>query len=242
MILRYGNYSHALSEVRVSYQKTPERTSRGYVKGIRHVVTISGDLRSSTGSTSDLTTAFNALTAAYSQDGNDLIWYEANGSTITSVVLRSRDFVGGVQVSQMPSLPELVGADYVTRLPYTIVLEGFQPTVSAALVEFSERVEIIGTGGPRRVIIETANTAPVVQTVAQQTPVFATQSGRAIGRGAEPTIPPPIWPSLLLEPDRSYGFDSPTTIRGALDEFSVTWSYRFQSPSFINARPSIGIA
>lgn len=228
MILRYGSYSHDLGETKLGFTRVPEYTSRGYRKGTRHTVTISGTLRGE--NPGELTAAYAALYAAYSRNGQDLSLHEEDG-TLTAVRLQSNAMLGGTRVTQFPSLPDLSGAAYVTWLPYTIAVEGFEADPESSLLNFRESLTITGNGGPRRVVIETANGAPVVQITRQRTKVTAVQSGTATGYRTIPPIPPPLFPSYEDQDQRTIADNTATSVRGKPDERSVSWSYRFTSPN-----------
>lgn len=64
----------------------------------------------------------------------------------------------------------------------------------------------------------------------------ASQRGRAIGRNAYPQVPEPLWPNAEIEPARHIIRRSPRLVDGKPTEFSVEWSYEFESEGDYQAR------
>lgn len=235
MIFKYGSYSHQQGEVTATLNRIPTYGPRGFRKGLREVVTLSGLLHADT--SAELTAEFRRMDQAYSQDGQELAMYLPDGNTKTAVYLNPDEYLGGTRVTQRPSLPDLRGAQYVTFLAYTIQLEGFKPDAESKLLEFRETLTIRGTGGPRRVLIETSQGPVVEQIVRQRTTVSATQVGQATAFRSDPLIQPPVWPQFEDVDRRVLSASTPTSTRGVPDEFTVNWSYQFRSGGPLQGQP-----
>jgi len=68
---------------------------------------------------------------------------------------------------------------------------------------------------------------PIKQTTTRST-AHATQSGQAVGRGAYPTVPSPIWSGDLVRRPRITRSSPRFTKDGQYTEFPVQWDYEFE--------------
>lgn len=238
MQLRYGGYLHAANEATIVIDRNMIRTQGGVMTGWMESWTIEGMVGDSTDTQATLKTKIQNLQDAYSGGGFDLILYHNDGSTVSAHQLLNATTRRGVQVKSL-KWKDTKSAEYTTYRQYSIVVEGEVVTsLGNLLVSFTERISFRGTGGPRLVVRELRNGPPVVQQVSQYSPVYATQSGGAVGLLSYPAIPSPIWPSLEDLPAREIAYQSPTLIGINGREFGTTWSYSFQSPGPLAGQPN----
>ena len=231
MILRYGSYSHADAEVSVSISKQPTYSGVGIRKGYIERWQIRGILHAADGDA--LRTAILALEQGYGADGYDLVLYASDGSTVRHAMLNSGSPTGTKVVDL--AYPEGEGAEYTTYRTYNITVEAEYLSV-LGLDSYSETYDFSG-GGEAWVMIETITGPPIRQTVRQQTPYRCTQSGNAVGTGARPTVPSPVFPALEHQNERRITYQTPQFLRNGSVMYPVSWSYSFESSTPIFALP-----
>lgn len=207
-----------------SYSRDDRKNRRSYTRR----VTLKGFIKGDTDS--EIKSKVNALYALFGVDGGDLVLYH-NGGTVTSAhKMLNAGSLSGVMVVSGPDFTNGSGPEYATERTYTVALEAEYPIINTDnLIAFNEQVRIVGTGGPRRAGVELITGPPQIQIVNQQTLMYATQSGSAMGWTSEPPFPGPI---PVLAPyenldKRSYTPSSPKWKGNAFREFGVSWSYEF---------------
>ena len=238
MILRYGNYDHALAEAAVVIERSTLQSEDGVPYAVRERWLISGVLQAE--SQLELTEAIAALCAAYAAPAEEVSLRQGDGATLTAHRLRASDTLGGIRVVMPPSFPAGEGAEYSRYRSYRVVLEADVRLHArdAEILAWSESLEFSG-GGPREVYLELRNGPPQRQTVSQETPFRVVQQGRAVGLTGYPLIATPLWPAQEDRPERRIRHLLPRTVGHGRDrtatEYEVTWSYSFHS-----ATPLVG--
>lgn len=246
MILKFGTYSHADGECKLSIQKDTVRAQSGIPVSTVVRWEIEGLLIPTAGASdtvADLTTKILALEAAYKQIGVDALLLTAGGSA-TAHALRSAGSVGGVQVVKPPSFPSGEQAEYATYRRYTVGLEaeyligdgtgGGNGSEGADVMNWQETITISG-GLPLYAWTRPIFGIPERQIARQHTTYTATQSGSAVGYSRLPDPPLPLWPAALVS--RSVGNSSPQAKGSGYVEYPISWTYQFES-----AEKLIGVA
>ena len=191
MYLKYGDYQHASGEASVVISKQGMFTDSGIARGVRERWDIQGRLQAA--DPAALTTALDALAAAYAVQAQDVGFYFDNGDP-SSHLINSSATNGGVRVAVPPSFPEGKGAEYSTFRNYTIALEAEWLDAGSTLLDWQESLAFRG-GGAQFVFLRPLAGAPVKQLLHDTTTYHVTQSGAAVGFEAYPTPPRPIWPA-----------------------------------------------
>ncbi len=230
MFLRYGSYSHAVSEAAIQISRRPRYNEGGQSNGYTETWRIDGFLQAA--NVSALTVAIAAMKLGYSVRFRDLALLNDDG-TPTAHYLSNALCVGGVRVVDGPNFPESAGAEYTTYRHYNITVEGTLLQQDLIYLAFHESLSFEG-GGPRDVFLTPLDGLPVKQRVASATTYRVSQDGSAIGQFGYPPIPAPIWPTAEHIDQRRITRDSPKRDGpvGApyFTEFKVNWAYRFESP------------
>ena len=242
MRLIYGSYQHDDGEVTVSISRQAKETDAGIPYALTHTWQIQGQIQGA--STTEVRDKILALERAYTFWNRNLRLVASDGTVLHELPVAGS--ISGVRVIQPPSFPDGAGAQYTTYRDYTIIVQAeypYGPTLGIAggflrgfaggylLKRFSETVSFSG-GGPKRAIIETINTPPILQLVGAYTAYRATQSGIAVGYLGYPpvnVIAPPLWPRYLMESPKITR-KSAVMQNGIPTDFEVTWSYEFASP------------
>lgn len=244
MILKYGAYSHANNEASVIVRKTPKFNEGGFAVAMLERWEIAGFLQAA--NQTALTAAIDSLSAAYAIQGQDLALYLDDGATRTSHAIASAATIGGTRVVQAPSFPQGAGAEYSTFRSYAIAVEAEIPTVGPQTLLFFEESLVFSGGGPRFVFLQTLNGFPQKQQVAQTTPHQAQQSGRAVGYGAYPFPPAPIWPAAEHRDRRRIDYKTPnrqgtTGAQVSFVEYEVSWAYAFEEATPLSGIPTVWV-
>jgi len=238
MILRYGNYSHDDCEAKIAIQRRSSLTRANvpfsYTEQWAIELLVVGD------DVTDVTTKLLAIEAAYKIRGVDCRLLTSAGGATAHKMLHA-DTIGGVRVVSLPSYPTGEGAEYTTYRTVTIVLEADFPInpgdPGTQFLDWQETVETFG-GGPLLGYTAPINGVPVRQTIRQRTTFKATQSGSAVGYLGYPAIPGPLFPGALMENPRITR-SAPRRNGTSAQEFPVSWSYVFESPSPLFGTPNI---
>lgn len=237
MLLRYGAYTHDQNECAVVISKRAVYSPRGLRQFVRETWRVTGIKQAA--SQAALTAALNTLRAAYNVNGLDAGLYLDDGQTPTDHILPSAATLGGVRVVGL-EFPNGDGAEYSTFRTYRLTLEADFPDTATNLLEYDEALSFEGTGGPRRVFLDVLEGFPQEQIGTQCTTYRAVQQGRAVGYGAYPTPPPPIWPAAELPDRRRIALRVPERHANQFARFPVEWYYAFESISPLVGTPNIG--
>lgn len=235
MILKYGDYAHAAGEVTITVSKDKEYAETGQQTGYKETWTIKGILHAAT--VSAVTAALTALETAYSVNGRDLLFYEADGVTPTNHGMISNGSATGVRIAKF-SYPIGDGAEYSTYRTYEIEAEAHYLTANAEFDTWTQTINIRG-GGPRFIYLQTMTGQPQKQQVAQSTPYMATQSGTAVGLLRYPSFPAPMFPAHEHVDQRSQTKVSPEIQPNTPTHYQIEWSYEFESASPLFGQPGI---
>lgn len=236
MYLKYGDYSHTAGEVTLQgIIREGIGSDEGVVYAIKERWNIEGMLQITDQGTpaanqAEMTTAINALKAAYATNGKDIGFYDDSGN-LTAHSIKSSATERGVQVVQQPSFPEGRGAEYSVFRSYTLAVEAqfsYTGGGGGSVLSWSEAVSYRGTGGPTWGFLVPINGPPQQQLLTQQSTHWAYQRGRAIGRSNYPNPAPPLWPVLEHQEMRDIEYAVPS---GQSLQRSVAWSYAFEATS-----------
>jgi len=238
MYLKYGSYQHASGETAVVITKQGLFTDTGIARGVRERWDIQGRLQAA--SPAAVTTALNALAAAYAVQGLDIGFYE-DDNTPTSHFIDSSATNGGVRVVSPPSFPQGRGAEYSTFRTYTLSVEAEWLAADQTLLNWRETLRFTG-GGPQFAFLQPITGVPVKQVLRQATTYKATQSGEAVGFQSYPSPPGPIWPTAEHVQQRQIHYELPRrmgkTGLATLTDYKISWSYEFESATPLLGLPS----
>ena len=236
LILKYGSFAHEQNDAAIAISRRGNYSGRGNLEYVRETWSIRGFLQAA--SQSALTTAINSMKAAYNSNGYDVGLYLDDGTTLTSHYMTSSQARGGVRVVAL-DFPEGEGAEYSTFRSYSITLEADFFNTTDFLLEYNETISFKGTGGPRRVFLETLDGIPQEQIGARFTTYKAMQRGSSIAFGNWPNFPPPIWPAAELLDQREVNIHTPTKVDEQYFGYGIDWSYTFESTSPLQGRPTL---
>lgn len=224
MKIRYGGYEHDTDECSIQIGTQNERSGIGIVQSSVTTVTISGMLQAA--SVSALTTALRELETAYSVDGRDLGLYTDAGVSTAHVWIAGQ--CDSIRVISPPSYPVGDGAEYTTFRRYQIVIEIRKPVAGGSeVVEWSQRIEEMGDGGPVILWIPCYNGPPVRQEIQPSSTRKIIQSGQAVGRTGYPTPPAPIYPEAVKRDSSRISRESPKMVNPSR-YFAVQWQYEME--------------
>lgn len=242
MYFQYGNYRHASGEglLRVLPPQTTF-TQAGLVESVTHRWAFEGRLQANT--PAELTTAIQAMRAAYDVQGLSCGLFEDDGTPTAHIF---NNLGGVIHVVSGPSFPATTPGDYTTFVDYTIEIEArVTPETDGggdgSRLDFQEQLSFSG-GGPIYVYRVARNGAPQRQLVTEQDTFKATQEGECTCRGMWPLPPQPKWPESLLQ-QQSTIVMHPAMRSGAVGQEIIwtcktSWRYVFESASPMYGLPS----
>lgn len=235
-ILTYGSHSHADNEVGFTISKFLTLSPRGTPFKNLHSWVINGVLRADT--QSELTSKMDATQTAYSQSGQDLVFYLSggvpshhkllSGSTLTGTRVRS--------FTWQPGQPGVWGSgtEYVFRRSYRIVVDAEAIADGADnILQYTQSLTYKGTGGPRWLLAGSLTGPMQMQTVQQATPLYLIQSGFALGLFSRPDFPGPLVPALEHQDMREETSIDGIPYPNGVIALGARWRYVHESSSFI---------
>lgn len=240
MFLRYGSYQHDTNEAYpAGFTQTVQYSNRGRAQLVRKTMQVEGVIIPSAASQSNITAALREFESAYARGlslSQTVGFYQDDG-TPTPHVLPATGALGGVRILSI-DYPRADRAEYATQRTFRVVLQADYRASTDDLVSWQETIRIIGDGGPAEVLQLLANGVPQRQTVAQRTPVFAQQTGRAVGYLAYPSFPQPIWPFAIDRPRIEQVMEAPQLQRSSFVNYGIAWNYPYQSETPLVGRPT----
>ena len=160
-----------------------------------------------------------ALVAAYSEDGKDLVFYLDDGVTPTATLALQRQHAGGhARAAAIVPHGDRGRVQHVPQL-YGRSLGDVPLTNNNLLLDYEETIEVQGNGGPIRVLIPVALGPWVWQQTTVASIFRVTQSGRAKGLYAYPPFNAPLWPANLVSERMSLRSQSPRLRRNQSTSF-----------------------
>ena len=248
MIVRYGNYQHAINTTGLTISQEVLEDEAQVPRSIVTTLNLEGRLRNALPSANPTGLDFKILEMqrAYSVAGQDFGLFNDDGSP-TVHVWRNADTIGGIRPKMM-AFPKYQGGEYCTYRSFTISLTLTQrPLIYPRYSSFTETIDIQG-GGWVADVKEVNFGRGVRQRLRTHEKCTATQSGKAVGRFTYPDVPPPIWPTELVRPEpkinkvaRPVGSRSATG-RVVLEELEISWVWEFVSTSRLEGDPHYRIA
>lgn len=233
MRLSYGSYNHADNEVWFNISRPVTRTPRGRRERQRERWDIWGALTGDTESA--LTSAMAALEAAYSVNGQDLVFW-GNNSQMTRHNLLTANTINGTFVERFDWLPGNrgiwgSGTEYAGKRSYHIVVSGDILWADDNLYFYRSTVSYTGTTGPKRIWLPSLTGVPQLQTVQAFTTQKAVQSGMNIGLTDWIPVDGPLFPAYEHFDRRNINRSSPLEVNINVSlKFPTRWTYYFESP------------
>jgi hypothetical protein len=233
MYVTWGSYRLPNNSTTVTIRKTRVEADNSIFVGVSNewVMTVRV-----LGTPEEMTAKLLEIESAFSIPNQNLRMFQDDG-TPTVHNLYVNDTRYGVKVMSIAYPDGTSPGQYATYRDVEITVQGETRTgLGNNTVDYQLSVSVTGTGGPRYVVRETRNGAPVRQLVSLQTPVTVQESGSTVyyvGGGA-PIPPPPQFP-YEVEPSRTYSREYIGDNKERL-----AWSYNYESPERIALPPSTG--
>ena len=243
MICKYGTspafrYTHVAGEVGLTVQPQTVFTERNERLGIKWTYVLNGRLLAA--NVSALTTAIDALEAAYGADGYDWCMYDTDGTTPTSHFLDSSEAMGGVKVVSL-SYPATPRPQYVNMRDYQITLEAtFHDDSPPSILAWTEAISYEG-GGPVYRMLPNITGKSTRQQVNEEMHYRLSQRGMAVGRIAYPNVAAPLFAGAQARPV-IITKDLPDYMGPSgglqLQNYTISWDYLFESTDNLAADPT----
>jgi hypothetical protein len=234
MQIKIGNYAFQSNTASIAMDVRTNLV-RGVPVSEHRSATIRGQLLTSDSASStaarqaDSTSKIRALDEARKVQGARVAVYQDNGN-LAGHVLDPDDSIGGVFLESFRWL-DAVGAEHVNYRSFELTIGGDFPVDGSGPIwlSWTETVQLIGTGGPRRITIETINGPVIRQTTTLKTKVRGLQTGRGIAwTASNPQPPGPYYPQDELLDERTIAGISPERIGNAFRNRGIQWTYRYE--------------
>lgn len=223
MLLKVGDYSYQLYGAGITVDRRDSLNDVEQPIERECTVNVMTRLLNTGGTVASMNTLVEAFEAAHRIPNQDVILYQADGTTPTVHSWPASDQIVPACVIRGPSYPEYQGAEGIN---YRTIQVSFRiieqlPEATSSLRSYTQTVTVSG-GGPRVGHIETLTGRPQKQLIRQATTAKASQNGSAVGIFAYPFPPEPLWPEALVELGRfSYQKSGRNWI--------TSWQYEFES-------------
>lgn len=242
MYVKYGSYQHASNAASVLFEALPLRSRmRGRRYAIRYRMTVQGELLACDG---DLDTQIDDLITAYSTDRQTLGLYHDNGTATRHLLDASHaSLVDGPYVVRRSWPRGTAGGEYASHHTYMVTMEAIYDfpesgDATSAIIEYTERIEYKGGGGPRWVGQYDQLGVWRSQTIVANTPVVTIQSGRSVGWGGYVSPIAAIAPGYL-QSERSWDRKtSPRLGTANTKEYLWEWAYVMLVPTYLGTAPN----
>lgn len=237
MYFQAGNFVHGSNLVDVSFSIRHNRNARGFTGTVTYLLELRGTLIP-TATQAAIRTAIDDLLLAYDRGSSigDCGLYHDDG-TASSYYLRASSALGGVLIQEINFPFDGGRGMYATAVDFRLTLRAIYPNTGVVYQDFREEIQVTGTGGPRKILVESLTGVPQEQILTQRTPVTARQSGFAVGLSTYPPYPTPIWPRVEQVERRQQNKGAPTNNAGVFTDYPISWTYQFLSPSPLGGTP-----
>lgn len=236
MIFRYGSYSFDDNEVGLQIHKRGVYSPRGrkmwdHVTWVINGVVIGTDA-------ADVTTQLQALEAACSNDGLDLVFLDNDGNP-TAHSLASSSAINGIQVKGPVQYPGGnrgvwgMQTEYVNLRSYRVIFEADVMDSDDDLIMWSESLTRIGGGGPLNIWQESFLGLPQWQQPKLYTKCRLIQQGNALGMSTWPAFSTPLYGNPYARNDLAMQEQGSPKNMGINFEthWPVRWRYVFEGPT-----------
>lgn len=177
--------------------------------------------------------------AACNSDGLDVGFYLDTGGK-SHYFMTNAITTSGVLVVQRPIALPSDDADYATHLKASAAFMAhydvatiFGSAIAEQVLDYGETVAMIGTGGPRKVLVDVDTGPPQQYTLTDQTRVIVQQSGFIV------QSVPGVVPNPYVAPEQYLVSEGRTLIpsvsynsRSGQVEYSLRWDFTFELPFF----------
>ncbi|QDT94355.1 hypothetical protein [Gimesia algae] len=228
MILSYGDDDRPDNEANCIISRAGLEAEDGFIYGYTEKWDITGFLQAD--SDSELVEAFAALLAAYSIQGQDLVWKK--GSMVMHQLI-SANTLTGTRVTVLPHFPNTGNGELTTFRSYAISVEAdvsFQEINLDApqVLKYEESFNTTGSGGPRFGLLPTITGYYQRQQLTETSPITIVQSGMKVGLGAYPTPNVPLYPDYEHVDRRQINQGTVRRKNGVGLEYPIHWNYTFE--------------
>jgi hypothetical protein len=240
MYVQYGTgsgaYKHGRNEASITYTNRRLYSEwRGYHYAQEVVMTVQGEL-SCNHPTLSISQQLDALIAAYSVDGKDLVLYtDANVATQHKITSSMGTIIDGPRVTKF-DFPVGDFGEYVSHRTYFIEVYAqyrYYDTNDPwpGIVRYQESIRYIGNGGPAVVLVPDQSGNEIQRQLWPSTPITMLQSGESIGQGGY-ALPLPAVEPLYLRNDKAITtYSSPTFGSRGTKMYGMEWVFPMEIPA-----------
>jgi len=233
-VCTYGSLTHADNEVNlVTMDYRTQYSPRNKKLFETRTVNLRGEFIYST--TQSIVNQVNSAIQAYSQDYKDFRY--TVGGVLAHQLLNDASCFSGVKVISK-NFPSGSPEQLASTRTFGVTLQAKYDVAEENIAQWTESLEVIGTGGPIKNLINTLY-GPILLITSISSAVMVVQRGTAVGFNTYPFPPPPIGNSGAELLDRRRITQTSGTQQGTgLRYFRTSWSYQFAFSSITDAIPT----
>lgn len=230
----YGGLTHADNEVNLvtmAYRTQYSPRNRKLIE--TRTVNLSGEFIYS--STQSIVNQVNAAISAYSQDYKDFTY--TVGGVLAHQLRNDSSCISGVKVIAK-NFPSGSPEQLATTRTFGATLQAKYDVCEDNIVQWTESLEVIGTGGAIKNLVNTLY-GPLFIITATSSAVIVGQRGTALGFNTYPNPPAPIGNTGAEFLDRRRITQTSGTQQGTgIRYYRTSWSYQFAFSFIQNALPT----
>lgn len=235
-ILKWGSFSFVQDDPQVQISVRQKYNARKIVELTTVVWDLNGVAVTNAGLGLNCMTTVASYAAALQNNDRDLVLYANDGTTVLHSLLTGSS-LGGTRVTAGVEYPKGEGSEIATVRTWHATIEADYPNTGNNILDWQDKIEYEGSGGPRYVFIPTLNGTPQQQTVYQQTTYKARQQGRSVGFASYVPPAPPMFPNAVLPERTRIAYSTPQKANRSSHTYVVEWAYEFESISPLQGFP-----
>ncbi len=227
----YGAYNHPAGEINVvNLTVRNVHSGRGQQKHVLFTYHLRGEICNAS-TTAEITARLIELEQVYSVEGQNCGLF-IDASTPTAHILRNDhpNNISGNRVIQRPSYPEGGAVEYATGRVYTIVIQAVFASPESQILEYNERIQYVGDGGPLVDVRNMVRGAPRLYPRCERTAQRIIQSGNSVGFNGYVEPLGPIFPSYEHRDQQTWIYGTPEFKGQQYSEYPMQWAFYMSSP------------
>lgn len=235
----HGGYNHPSGEINiVNLTVRNIHSGRGQQKHVLFTYHLRGEICADT--TAAITARIAEIEQAYSVEGQNCgLMIDASTPSAHVLSTNHQNNISGNRIIQRPSFPEGGAVEYATGRTYSIVIQALFASPESQILEYNERIQYIGTGGPRWYMREFPRGAPRPYITNEQTAQRVIQSGNSIGFNAYLEPFGPMLPTYEHQDQRIWLPGTPNFHGQQYSEYPLQWAFYMSVPVSSAAWPSL---
>lgn len=230
-VWKWGAFEHEANEINVvNISVRNIHSGRGTLKHVLFTYHLRGEI-CNVSTVAEISSRIAAIEVAYSTEFQNCGLYIDGVATAHVLANNHPNNISGNRIIQRPSFPEGGAVEYATGRVYDIVIQALFASPESQIIEFNERIQYIGTGGPRVDVRDMVKGPPKLYQRCQRTAQRIIQSGSSVGFNAYLEPSGPLYPNYEHVDQRVLIQGSPEFRGQQYSEFPMQWAFYMSNPN-----------